>query len=199
MGPLRRLLQPLLSEIKVLLLSPAPSLGLPAPLQPSKLHSERENRNQIPLCPAQNPAGFSSHWAGQRALGRPPASPPAFLPSPGQALLPARPVLHPCVLLPPAAASAVSAAFPSPASRGQFLLHVPCLLSDSALSGPPFRCPESALRTGGLHPRPSAFEVGDLWMEAWEELTSPPHVLVPHAFPPSSGPVQGTQATGSHL
>ncbi|CAI9172422.1 unnamed protein product [Rangifer tarandus platyrhynchus] len=123
----------------------------------------------------------SHHWAGQRALGRPPASPPAFLPSPGQALLPARPVLHPCVL-PPATASAVSAAFPSPASRGQFL-HAPCLLSDSALSGPSFHCPESALRTGGLHPRPSAFE---------DQSRTPSHRLPPlmrqppHPSPASS-------------
>lgn len=191
MGPLKRLLQPLLSKTRVLLPSPVPGPGSPAPLQSSKLHSERENGNRIPLCPAQSPAAFSSHWAGHRALGRRPVSPPAFLPCLARA-----PSWHP----PPSCRICGFCCLPvPPASRGQFLLHAPCLLSDSALSGPPSRCPVSSLRTGGLHPHPSAFEEGDHWMEAWEELTSPPHVPVPHVFPAFSGPVQGTQATGSRL
>lgn len=75
MGPLRRLLQPLLSETRVLLPYPGPSPRSPVPLQPSKLRSERENVNRIPPYPAQSPASFSSHGVGQRAPAAPCLSP----------------------------------------------------------------------------------------------------------------------------
>ena len=141
---------PLLSETKVLLPSPAPSLGSPAPLQPSKLHSEHENRNQIPLCPAQNPAGFSS-------LG--------WSESPGEAAC-LSPSL-PSVLWPGTSAACLSPSLPSVLWPGTS----PCLPCAPSLCPPPtcrslccFCCLPVPRFPWSVSPRPvPAIGLGFVW------------------------------------